>query len=123
MLLLVVFGVGCSFVQSNLTDQETDMSLGVASFYGPHFHGRLTANGERFNQYDNTAAHRHWPFNTKVKVTNMSNGKNACVRINDRGPYISGRIIDVSFGIARRLGFVQQGLARVSLEKNSEECG
>lgn len=68
----------------------------VASWYGPGFHGRLTANGERYNMYALTAAHKTLPFGTEVKVTNMKNGKAVVVRINDRGPYTKGRIIDLS---------------------------
>ncbi|MDX2005732.1 MAG: septal ring lytic transglycosylase RlpA family protein [Meiothermus sp.] len=89
--------------------------LGWASWYGPRFHGRLTANGERFNTYAMTAAHRYLPFNTRVVVTNLINGRNVTVRINDRGPFIRGRIIDLSFAAARQLGFYNSGITRVSL--------
>ncbi|MGH1571312.1 septal ring lytic transglycosylase RlpA family protein [Methylobacterium sp. P31] len=88
---------------------------GVASWYGPGFHGRMTANGERFNTHALTAAHRTLPFGTKVRVTNRSNGRSVVVRINDRGPYVGGRVIDLSNASARALGM--SGLAKVSLAR------
>ncbi len=89
---------------------------GMASWYGPGFHGRRTANGERFNQNSLTAAHRSLPFGTKVRVTNMNNGRSVIVRINDRGPYAGRRIIDLSAAAARVLGMVGSGVAPVRLE-------
>jgi rare lipoprotein A len=89
---------------------------GVASFYGEDFHGRKTANGEIYDMFAMTAAHRALPFHTRVLVTNLDNGKKVEVRINDRGPFIKGRIIDLSFGAARRIGMVGPGTARVRLE-------
>lgn len=86
---------------------------GKASWYGPGFHGRLTANGERYNQNAMTAAHRSLRFGTRVKVTNLNNGRSVVVRINDRGPYIKGRVIDVSAAAARSLGMIQSGVAPV----------
>lgn len=87
-----------------------------ASWYGPGFHGRRTANGERFNQNDLTAAHRTLPFGTKVKVTNLHNGRSVVVRINDRGPFSRGRVIDLSKAAARIIGVFQSGTAPVVLE-------
>lgn len=89
--------------------------VGVASFYGPGFHGKKTASGERFNMYDLTAAHKTIPFNTKVKVTNIENNKSVVVRINDRGPYKKGRIIDLSKSAAEKIGLIQSGTAKVKL--------
>ncbi|MCS7068403.1 MAG: septal ring lytic transglycosylase RlpA family protein [Meiothermus sp.] len=89
---------------------------GWASWYGPRFHGRRTANGERFNKFHLTAAHRTLPFNTRVRVTNLQNGRSIVVRINDRGPYIRGRIIDLSYAAARRLGMHRQGIIQVKVE-------
>ncbi|MBD3320506.1 MAG: septal ring lytic transglycosylase RlpA family protein [Chitinivibrionales bacterium] len=89
---------------------------GVASYYGRKFHGKKTASGERFDMFAHTAAHRSLPFGTKVKVTNLDNGKSVIVTINDRGPYKKGRIIDLSKGAARKIGLVQTGTARVRLE-------
>ena len=87
---------------------------GVASWYGPGFQGRKTANGERFNTYELTAAHKTLPFNTLVKVTNLSNGVSTVVRINDRGPFVRGRIIDLSNAAKNELQM--GGLASVKLE-------
>ncbi|WP_243454778.1 septal ring lytic transglycosylase RlpA family protein [Meiothermus sp. CFH 77666] len=89
---------------------------GWASWYGPRFHGRRTANGERFNKFRLTAAHRTLPFNTRVRVTNLHNGRSVVVRINDRGPYIRGRIIDLSYAAARQLGMHRQGVIQVKVE-------
>lgn len=89
---------------------------GVASYYGPGFHGRRTANGETFNMNAMTAAHRTLPFGTQLKVTNLSNGRTAIVRVNDRGPYAHGRIIDLSVAAAKQIGSTGSGTARVTLE-------
>ncbi len=89
---------------------------GIASWYGPGFHGRRTANGERYNQHGLTAAHRSLPFGTRVRVTNLRNGQSVTVRINDRGPFIGGRVIDLSAGAARAIGVYGSGTAPVQLE-------
>ncbi len=89
---------------------------GIASFYGRGFAGRPTATGEIFNPEAMTAAHRSLPFGTRVRVTNTRNGRSVVVRINDRGPFIRGRIIDVSTGAARNLGMINSGLAPVTIE-------
>jgi rare lipoprotein A len=86
---------------------------GIASWYGPSFYGRPTANGEIYNAGDITAAHRTLPMPVNVRVTNLDNGKSIVVRVNDRGPYAKGRIIDVSEAAAKLLGFYNQGTARV----------
>ena len=89
---------------------------GISSYYGPKFHGKLTANGEIFDMYGVSAAHKEFPFNTIVRVTNKNNGKSLMIRINDRGPYVDGRILDCSFGAAKKLGFVSDGTAPVKIE-------
>jgi rare lipoprotein A len=89
---------------------------GIASWYGYDWAGRKTANGERYNPEGMTAAHRSLPMGTKVRVTNTRNGKSVIVRINDRGPYIGGRVIDLSLGAARILGMMSSGLAPVRIE-------
>jgi rare lipoprotein A len=90
-------------------------STGVASFYGGRFHGRLTASGVRFDANGMTAAHRSLPFGTRVRVTHLGNGRSVDVRINDRGPYVGGRIIDLSQGAAGAIGMHGQGVARVKV--------
>ncbi len=89
---------------------------GVASWYGPRFHGRLTANGEIFDQHALTAAHRSLDLPSLARVTRLDTGASVIVRINDRGPFIEGRIIDLSRAAAEALGFVEQGLAQVRIE-------
>ncbi len=89
---------------------------GIASFYGRGFAGRPTATGERFNPEAMTAAHRSLPFGTRVRVTNTRNGRSVVVRINDRGPFIRGRVIDVSTGAARAIGMINSGVAPVKIE-------
>ena len=89
---------------------------GIASWYGPNFHGRKTSNGEYYNMYDFTAAHKTLPMNTMVKVTNLNNGRSVVVRINDRGPFVKNRIIDLSYSAARKLGIIATGTAPVELE-------
>ena len=92
------------------------VSEGMASWYGPGFAGRLTANGEVFDPSELTAAHRTLPFNTHVRVTNLRNGRSVVVRINDRGPFARGRIIDLSRAAAERVGMIGSGTARVRVE-------
>jgi rare lipoprotein A len=89
---------------------------GNASYYAHRFHGRTTANGERYNMHAMTAAHKKLPFNTKVRVTNQQNGRALTLRINDRGPYIKGRIIDVSLAAAKKLGMMKKGVVPVKVE-------
>ena len=98
------------------TSQPTMMETGVASWYGPKFHNKLTASGEVFNQEKFTAAHQTLPWGSRVKVTNLANGKSVDVRINDRGPFGKGRIIDVSRAAARALGMVGRGITTVRVE-------
>ena len=91
------------------------VEVGWASWYGPKFHGRLTASGERYNMYAFTAAHKLLPMNTYVLVTNLENGRQVVVRINDRGPFVKNRIIDLSYAAARALGMAEKGVARVRI--------
>ena len=96
--------------------QPSQVETGLASWYGRRFHGKLTASGEIFNQEKFTAAHRTFPWGSRVKVTNLANGKSVEVRINDRGPFGQGRIIDVSRAAARVLGMVGSGITTVRVE-------
>ena len=89
---------------------------GTASWYAGDFHGKLTANGEVFDTYAVSAAHKELPFGTRVLVTNLSNNKSVEVRINDRGPYVEGRIIDLSYAAAQSIDMVDQGIAPVLVE-------
>ena len=93
-----------------------DGVTGVASYYAHEFHGRTTASGESYDENALTAAHRELPFGTRVRVTNLSNDRNVVVRINDRGPFVAGRVIDLSYSAARRLDFIEEGITTVRLE-------
>lgn len=116
MLLLIIAG-GCSTVQ-----YRTDPSLvgytehGIASYYAMKFQFRKTASGERFNQLALSAAHKTLPLGTKVRVTNLENNRSVTVRINDRGPFIDGRIIDLSRYAFSRIGDTKRGLLNVRIE-------
>ncbi len=106
---------GCATTQKVNKKGENLVGRGVASWYGPNFDGKYTANGERYNQYAMTAAHRTLPFDTYVRVVDEDNGKSCIVRINDRGPYAKGRIIDLSKRAAQKLSMIGPGTAHVSL--------
>ena len=94
-----------------------DMGVMTASWYGPRFHGKLTANGEQYDQMALTAAHKSLPFGTVLQVTNFKNGKSVIVRINDRGPYIEGRDLDLSKGTALTLGMIDRGVIKVKVSE------
>jgi len=89
---------------------------GPVSWYGPGFHGRRTANGEIFDTHDLTMAHRSLEFGSQVRVTNLENGRNVVVRVNDRGPYVRGRVADLSQAAASELGFVDDGVVKARIE-------
>ena len=89
---------------------------GISSWYGPNFHGKQTSNGEVYNMHARTAAHKTWPMDTMVKVNNLVNGKSTIVRINDRGPFVRGRIIDCSYTAGKEIGLDKMGIAKVSIE-------
>ncbi|MFP4657519.1 MAG: septal ring lytic transglycosylase RlpA family protein [Desulfonatronovibrionaceae bacterium] len=93
---------------------------GIASWYGKKFHGKTTANGESYDMYAMTAAHKVLPMNTRVRVTNVENSKSIVVRINDRGPFVKDRVIDLSYAAAQKLEVVGPGTARVRLEALGE---
>ena len=90
---------------------------GVASYYAHKYHGRTTASGERFDMNDLTAAHKTLPFGTRVRVTNLDNGKSVTVRVNDRGPFVKGRVIDLSLAAAKKVDMVHAGLANVEVRR------
>ncbi|MDD2790500.1 MAG: septal ring lytic transglycosylase RlpA family protein [Sulfurimonas sp.] len=108
----VVYGIEYQPTPATVGDEYN----GDASWYGPDFHGKLTSNGETYNMYDMTAAHKTLPMNTIVKVTNTKNDLSTVVRINDRGPFIGTRIIDLSNTAARKLDMIQNGTAPVKVE-------
>lgn len=124
--IATIFLASCSsavrFTSSNsvkYTDNNAEVltvMYGKASYYGPEFDGRKTANGETFNNREYTAAHKSLPFGTMVKVTNISNNKFVIVKINDRGPFVAGRVIDLSRIAAEQLDMIRDGVIDVKLE-------
>ncbi|SEO70324.1 rare lipoprotein A [Pseudomonas sp. Snoq117.2] len=99
-----------------LTDSRNYRVTGTASWYGTKFHGQATANGETYDLYGMTAAHKTLPLPSYVRVTNLDNGRSVILRVNDRGPFYSDRVIDLSFAAAKKLGYAEIGTARVSVE-------
>lgn len=128
---MLFFGTGCSNAPRYRTGPSvtkrpslntksragrSKVLYGVSSYYGEDFHGKLTANGEVFDMYGLTAAHKQLPLNTIVRVTNLDNNKSLILRINDRGPYVKGRVLDCSYGAALKLGFLGKGTTKVKIE-------
>ena len=103
-------------VDVSLISRKNAYQVGVASYYGEKFHGRKTANGETFNMYKMTAAHRVLPLGTMIRVTHLTNGRRVVVKVNDRGPFIEGRVLDLSFAAALELEMVSAGTAEVMIE-------
>ena len=106
---------GWSRKQIESIKKHPQTQIGIASYYGKKFHKKRTANGEVFNMYKVSAAHKSYPLGTKVRVTNLENGKSIKLVINDRGPFVKGRIIDLSYKAARKLDFVNQGTTKVRI--------
>jgi rare lipoprotein A len=121
-LLLLLFAASCGPSQRFSSDPPpvsngtAHQLTGIASYYSDEFHGRTTANGEVFDMNALTAAHRTLPFNTLLRVRNLENGKEVTVRVNDRGPFVDDRVIDLSLAAAREIGLEVSGTARVSME-------
>lgn len=111
VLILLLLSLMFKFDETSIKSE-----YGIASYYGPGFHGKKTASGEIFNQNALTAAHKTLPLGSYVTVTNLNNCKSVRVKINDRGPYIKGRIIDLSAGAATVLGYKNKGTANVQIE-------
>jgi len=124
MVLIIFMSFGCGSKKSSSGYRHSDelknvdgyTQTGLASWYGDKEHGNLAASGERFSKYDYTAAHKSLPFGTIVRVTNLENGKDVVVNINDRGPFIRGRIIDLSYSSAKSIDLVRTGVAKVKVE-------
>jgi len=103
-------------LKQNMEASTANVLMGKASWYGPGFDGKTTASGQVYDQNALTAAHKELAFGTKVRVTNLSNGESVLVTINDRGPYVAGRHLDLSRAAAERVGMVEQGVANVKME-------
>lgn len=118
-----VHTTACSVMPKGMADLDVGMKeRGIASWYGDDFHGWVTASGEVYDMHALTGAHRTLPLGTVVRVTNVVNGRHVVIRINDRGPYVSGRILDLSYGAAQKLGMVHDGVAAVHLEVIGHEA-
>jgi len=115
VVVVITAGAGCA-ARRVPTGGGGVASDGDASWYGVAFHGRLAADGSRYNMYDLTAAHKTLEFGTRLLVTNLNNGRTVKVTITDRGPFVEGRIIDLSFAAAQALGMLSTGVAPVRLE-------
>lgn len=122
VLIPLLLTVSAAAQEAQITDepaaeveQATEIDGGMASYYGDELAGNRTASGERFDPDELTAAHRSLPFGSMVRVTNVSNGDSVVVRINDRGPFSRGRVIDISHAAARQIGMHRSGTARVKL--------
>ncbi len=113
VVLLIMLVSSCSRMKYFTTG---NIQTGIASWYGPDFHGKPTSNKEIYNMHDMTAAHKSLPFNTYVVVTNLNNGKSVTVRINDRGPFVKDRIIDLSYAAAKMLNMIEEGTIPVRIE-------
>ena len=113
LLLVTVFILAsCS---SARYQTRGDTGSGVATWYGQEFHGRTTASGERFNMYDLTCAHKELPFGSVLEVTNTANGRSVKCTVNDRGPFVSGRDLDLSYAAAKEIGLIGPGQAQVKI--------
>ncbi len=119
LLLMVVATLamsGCGGGSGEPSTEPGSVQEGEASYYAHKYHGRTTANGETYDENKMTAAHKTLPFGTTVRVTNLANGKKVVVRINDRGPFIKGRIIDLSYKAAGELDYISRGVVKVRVE-------
>ncbi|BAP78410.1 MULTISPECIES: septal ring lytic transglycosylase RlpA family protein [Stutzerimonas] len=114
--ILLAFAAGCTESPEADATESTVIQKGKASYYARSFQGKETASGETFNQNELVAAHKTLPFDTRVQVTNLENGKQVTVRINDRGPFKPGRIIDLSRVAANRIDLLDEGIAPVKIE-------
>lgn len=117
--LALVLGAGMAFAASkpeSTRPSGTKTQIGLSSWYGKAFHGRQTASGESYDMFQFTAAHKTLPLGTIVKVTNLRNGKWVVCRVNDRGPYVGKRVIDLSYGAAQMLSFRARGVEKVKIE-------
>jgi len=116
MMREIVLAIAIFLAVVVFLDVTSYYQLGIASWYGEEFHGKRTSSGEIYNMYEMTAAHKSLPFGTKVLVVDLQTGRSVIVRINDRGPFIHGRIIDLSFAAAKKLGIVGRGVALVGIK-------
>ncbi|PKL51654.1 MAG: septal ring lytic transglycosylase RlpA family protein [Nitrospira bacterium HGW-Nitrospira-1] len=126
-MLLIAFFASCSAVHirehptKSISEPAYDKMYAVASWYGSEFHGRPTSSGEIFNMYAKTCAHKEYPFGTRVQVTNVLNNRSAECIVNDRGPFVEGRDIDLSYAMAKEIELIGPGTGKVLLEVNGRD--
>lgn len=113
--LLLMLSFACAPKFATIERPKGWTQKGLASWYGKEFHGRRTASGDIYDMYKYTAAHGTLPFGTLVRVTNLGNGRSVVVKINDRGPFIRKRIIDLSYAAAKKIGMIEQGVVQVEI--------
>jgi len=116
LLLFVLLSLSSCLPAPYRPVQPPGTSYVTASWYGPEFHGKPTASGEKFNMYAMTSAHKEFSFGVRLRVTNLRNNKSVVVTVNDRGPFIAGRDLDLSYAAARKIGLVKQGVGRVKIQ-------
>jgi rare lipoprotein A len=121
IMLALSFTWGCTLLRREAPPRIKRVEVGWASWYGEKFHGRRTASGEVYDMYQLTAAHKALPLGTLVMVTHVRNGNSVMVTINDRGPFVRGRIIDLSYAAAQALGMVEEGVSKVRVEVLDKE--
>ena len=114
MLILAISALTLTTVSKA---EQVFTQQGKASWYGGKHHGKKTASGEKYNMHSDTIAHKSWPFGTKVEITNLDNGKTTVGVVRDRGPYIHGRVADVSYKIAQEIGLIKTGVCNVKIKK------
>ena len=113
--IILAFALACITISTPSFAHETVRTV-IASYYGKPFHGRKTASGETFNMFHQTAAHRTLPFGTKLKVTCAQTGKSTIVTVTDRGPFHGNRALDLSYGAAKAIGLIDQGVGKVKID-------
>lgn len=118
LISLIVYITSCTSVRY---EKYPDSGYAVASWYGAEFHGKPTSSGEIFNMHAMTCAHRSYPFGTKLMITNISTNKKAYCIVNDRGPFIEGRDIDLSYAVAKEIGLIQDGVGRVRIDYSGRD--
>ena len=117
IILSLAISLASLFISTqSFADEVRSLGVKTVSWYGPKFHGRLTANGERYNMHGISVAHKSLKFGTKVRLTCTSTGKSVVARVNDRGPYVGNRAFDLSYGAAKAIGIVDRGIAKVKVE-------
>lgn len=114
--MAILFTSALANASPNYKDHARSLGVKTVSWYGKPFHGRLTANGERYNMHGISVAHKTLPFNTKVRITCATTGKSVVARVNDRGPYIGNRAFDLSYGAAKAIGILDRGVAKVKVD-------